>query len=70
MTAFVTVPAMYKQLVVAIESLSTESTFGMPFETSLIDRAWIVIAKLLVFPQVVLCKQVVLMGEDFLIPGT
>lgn len=61
---------MYKELVVSIEPLATKSTFRMTFKPSLINRTWIVIAKFLVFPQVILCKQVVLVSEDFLVPGT
>lgn len=42
-------PTMRVQLIVPIEPTPTEATFGMTFETCLIDSARVVISKSLVF---------------------
>jgi hypothetical protein len=50
MATFVLFSTMRVKFVVAIEALSTEATFGMTFESTLIDRTGIIIAKLFMPP--------------------
>lgn len=55
------------QLVVAVESSPTETTLGMPFEPTLVDRTRVVVSKLLMPLKLGSCEQLVFMGEDFLV---
>ena len=65
--AFVFVPTMRVELVVPVEALATEATFRMSLESALIDRARVIVAELLMFAQIRKGKQLVLVGEDFLV---
>ena len=56
------------ELIIAIESLSTEATFWVPFEPALVYSSRMVVSKLFMFSQVLLSEQFVLVCEDFLIP--
>jgi hypothetical protein len=67
---FVLVSAMGVEFVVSIEALSAEAALWVSLETALIDSAGVIVAKLLVFPQLRICEQFVFMGEDFLISRT
>jgi hypothetical protein len=50
MAALVLVATMCVQFIIAIESFSTEATFRMTVESTLIDCSRIVVAKLLMLP--------------------
>lgn len=69
-TALVLVSAMCVQLIVSIEALSAEAALGMAFETTLVNCAGIVIAKLLVLFQVLRGEELVLMREHLFVPCT
>jgi hypothetical protein len=62
--------AMAVELVISIESLLTKAAFGMSLEARLVHGPWVVVSELLMFPQVTKCEQLVLVGEDFLVPCT
>jgi hypothetical protein len=47
--AFMFVSTMRVQFVIPIEALSAEAAFWMPFEATLIDRARVIVTKLLMF---------------------
>lgn len=65
--AFVLVSAVCVQLVVAVKSLSTKATFWVPLESTLVDGAWVIIAKLLVLPQLGECEELVFVSKDFFV---
>lgn len=54
MAAFVLVPAMRVEFVVSVEALPAETAFGVPLEAALIDGAGVVVAELLVLPELFL----------------
>jgi hypothetical protein len=58
---------MRVQFVIAVESLTAKSTFRMALEARLIYGARIVIAKFLMFPQLVLREKLVLVSEDLFV---
>ena len=68
MASFVLVSAMSIELVIAIKSRPTETTFRMTLEAALIYRTRIVVSKTLMFPQLLRCEQLMLMREDLLVP--
>jgi len=68
--ALVPVTTMRIEFIFAIEPLPAEPTFRMTSESTLVDCSWVVVAELLVLPQLVLCKELMFMCEDFLVPGT
>jgi hypothetical protein len=68
-TALVLVPTMRVKLVVSVKSLATEATFRVSLEAALIDRSGVIVAKLLMLPQLGIGEQLVLVGEDFLVSG-
>lgn len=67
MTPLMLFPAMRKKFVFAIESLATEATLRMPGEAGLVYRTGVIVAKLFVFAQSVLGKELVFMGEDLFV---
>lgn len=67
-TSLMLVSAMGIELIVAIKALPTESALRMTLEPALIDRAWIIISKLLVLAQFADGEKFVLVGKHFLIP--
>ena len=67
-TTFVLVSAMCVQLIIAIEPHATEATFRVAFESALVNCARMVIPESFVFPQILWCKQLMLVSEDFLVP--
>ena len=67
MTSFMFVPTVNVQLIVSIESLSTETAFRMPLETALVDSARMIISEFLMLAQLLRGEELMLMGEDFLI---
>jgi hypothetical protein len=69
MTSLMVVSAMCVQLIITVETLPAEATLRMPLETTLIDRAGIVVSKLLVLAQILLCKELMLVCKDLLVPG-
>lgn len=69
MASLMFVPTMNVQFIVPIESLSTETAFWMSLEAALVDSARMIISKLLMLAQLLWSEELMLMGEDFLIPG-
>lgn len=67
-TFLVLLTAMCIKLVISVESFLTETTFWVASETGLINRAWIIVPKFGMFPELSMCEKLVLMSEDFLIP--
>jgi hypothetical protein len=70
MAPFVLVATVCIQLVVSVEALTTEAAFGVPFEAALIDRTGVIVAELLMLPELRVCEKLVFVGEDFLVPCT
>ena len=70
MTSLVLVPTMHIELVVAVETLSTEATLRVSLESTLIDSPWIIVPELLMFSELANREELVLMGEDLLVPCT
>lgn len=68
MTLLVLLSAMHIQLILAIESNTTEGTERMPLESALIDSSRIVISFPHMFRQLGISEQVVLMRKHFLMP--
>lgn len=68
--SFVLLSTVRVQLVVPVESTPTETTLWMTFEPCLIYGSWIVVSKSLVFLQLSLGEQLVLVCEDFLVACT
>jgi hypothetical protein len=67
--ALMSVSAMDVKLIVAIKSPPTKAAFWMSLEASLVDRTGIIITKAFMLAELLLCKQVLLVGEDFLVAG-
>jgi hypothetical protein len=67
--SLMTVTTVGVEFVIAVESLAAESTFGMSFETTLIQGTWHIIAVLLVFAQLCHSEKFMLMREDLLVPS-
>jgi len=55
-TSFMLFSAMSIKLIVAIESFSTEATFGMTFETALIYGTRVIVAELLMLSKLRICE--------------
>lgn len=70
MASLVLVSAMRVEFVIAVEALSTEPTFGMTFEPTLVHSSRIIVAEFLMLLQLRDCEQLMLVGEDLLVPGT
>lgn len=70
MTALMFLSAVRIQLIVAVESLSTETTLGMPFESTLVNSPRIIVSELLVLPKLGKCEQLMFVREDFLVTCT
>jgi hypothetical protein len=70
MAFFVPVAAMNEQLVVAVESLSTEAAFRMAFESGLIYCAWIVVAEFLMAAKFGGGEEVVFVSKDLFVAST
>lgn len=68
MASFVLVAAMCVELIITVEPLPAETTFWMSFETALVYRTWVVVAKLFMLAQFSWRKEFMLVSEDFLIP--
>jgi hypothetical protein len=68
--ALVLVSAVSVQLIVSVKALSAETTLGMSLEATLVDCARVVVAKFLVFFQVLWGEELMLVGEYFLVPCT
>jgi hypothetical protein len=68
--ALVLVSTVSVQLVVSVEALPTEATFRVSSKTTLVFCARVVVAKLLVLLQIGPCEELVLVGEDLLVPCT
>ena len=65
--SLVLLAAMDEQLVVAVEGLLAEATFGVALETTLVYGPRLVISVVLMLAQLLLRKQVVFVGEYFLV---
>lgn len=70
MTSFMLVSTMGVKFVITIKSLPAEPTFWVPFESTLINSTRIVIAKFLMFSELLWCEQLMLMSEDLFVPRT
>jgi hypothetical protein len=70
MATFVLVTTMSVKLVVAVESLTTETTLGVSLEATLVYCTRLVIAGLLVLTQLGRREQFMLMSKHLLVPGT
>lgn len=68
--SFVLVSTMSVQLVIAIESLPTETTLGVALEAALVDGTRFVVTMLLVFSQLSHCEESVLVSEHLFVPCT
>lgn len=68
MASLVLLSAVRVELVVAIESPPTEAALRMALEPALIDRAGVIVTELLVFPQLILREELMLVREDLLVP--
>ena len=55
------------ELIIAIEPLSTEATFWVPFEPALVYSSRMVVSKFFMFSQILLSEQFVLVCKDLLI---
>lgn len=64
------VTAVCIQFVISVESLATETTFGVTSETTLVNSTGDVISVFLVFPQLRHGEEFVLVGEDLLVSST
>lgn len=60
--------AMRVQLIVTIEAFPAETTFWMTSKATLIDSTGMVVAELLVSPQLRIGEELVLVREDLLVP--
>ncbi len=60
-------PTVFIQLVVVVKTLAAEATERMASETCLVQRSWLVVAVAHVFLQLLICEELVLVGEDFLV---
>ena len=69
-TSLMLIPAMGVKLIVSIEALSAEATFGVTLEPALVYRPRIIIAELFMPPKFWYREQIVLMCEDLLVPST
>lgn len=68
--ALMLVPAMHIKLIITVKTLTTEATYRMSSESTLVDGAWVVVAFLHVLLQLFIREQLLLMCEDFLVPYT
>lgn len=68
--ALMLVATMRVELIVSVEALSAESAFRVSLETTLINCAGVVVAKLLVFLEVCKGEELVLVSEHFLVSST
>jgi hypothetical protein len=66
--ALMFLPTMNIQLVIPIESLSTEAALGMAFEATLVNGSWIIVSFPHMFIQLLVRKQFMFMGKDLLMP--
>lgn len=66
-TPLVLVSAVGVELVVSVEALSAETTLGMSLEPALVNGARVVVAKLLVLPQICRREELVLVREDLFV---
>jgi hypothetical protein len=65
--AFMLVPAVCVQFVVSIEAFSAESTLWVSLESTLIDRARVVVPELLMLAQFRECEKFVFVRKDFFV---
>lgn len=56
MTALVPFSAMDEELIISVEALTTKAALRMTLEAALVNSARVVVAKLLVFSQLLLCE--------------
>jgi len=70
MTPLMLIPTMCIELVIAVETLSTEATLGMTLESTLIDGARVIVTEFLVLAKFADSEELMLMGEDLLVPRT
>lgn len=68
MTFLMLIPAMRIQLVVAIEPLYAKATFWMPFEPALVYSPRMIVSEFFMFPQILLCEELMLVCKDLLVP--
>lgn len=58
------------EFVIAVETLAAKATLWVSFETALVNGTRLIVPILLVFSQLCMSEQRVLMGEDLLVPCT
>lgn len=68
--SFVAVAAVSIELVVSVVSLAAESTLGVSPETTLVNGSGNMVSVLLMVAQLCHRKELMLVGEDFLVPST
>jgi len=64
----VTLPTVSVQLIIPVKPLSAEATFWVTLEAGLILCPGMIVSKPLMLPKLVVCKQLMLVREDFLVP--
>jgi hypothetical protein len=69
-TPFMLVSAVSVELVIPVETYPTKSAFGVAFETALVNCTGVVISKLLMLAQLGHGEQLMLVGENLLVPST
>ena len=68
--AFVFVSTMCIKFIVSVEALPAESAFRVSLKSALVDRTRIIVAELLVLPELRKCEELVFVSKDFLVPRT
>ena len=65
--AFVLITAVGVELIVTVESLTTETTLGVTSETTLVNGSRFVVARLLVLAQLRCSKELMLVCKDLFV---
>lgn len=68
-TTLVLLTAVFVELIVIVEARAAEAAQRMALEAGLVDGAWSVVAVSHVPLELLVCKQLVLVGEDLLVAG-
>lgn len=69
-TTFMLLSAVSIQFVVPIEPVSTESTFWMALETTLVNGSWVVVSEFLMPLELGKCKEFMFVCEDLFVSRT
>ena len=68
MASFMFISAVGIELIISIETLSTKTTLGMPFEAALVHGTRIVVTKLFMFSKFLRCEEFMFVRKDLLVP--